>query len=298
MFKKICIYQYESQNQLDPQLIQSLIENNVFQPCQPHEAKSIGFVPPRGDNENMVECLENEMIVSVKIEVKKVPAAHIAAFVKEKSVEFEKQNGLKPGKSFKKLMKDLAQEELIKNVLGNIKIVNVWIDRTNRRIGIDASNNDDVISKLVNTLPINIKCIPDLNVTAAFQSIIDDNSAWGQSFALGRNCTLIDQKIKSSSIKFSNHFLGTEITDEIKKHIQTGKKIKNLSFAYEPSAYQSVSFNLNDQFQFSQICAVNTDDSKDDKQDSFYVKTLLHIKSVSQMLAELLPIVQLPKSES
>lgn len=289
MFKKVCVFKYEAEEAIDPIKLATLISDKTFRACEPKEKKSIGFYPPQGEGHQLIECISNEIILGFKSESKSVPSSNLKTLLDQKIKLYKEEFSVAPNKLKKRELKEEAIVELLPAVLGRITTNYLWIDRSLQIIVIDSTKTDDVISYLMQCFNDKLKIFKLLNldVAAAVKSLIADENSWGSSFALGRDCTLVNTIVKSSVIKFKNHSLITQM--DIQSHISKGNEIKDMAIAFEPEPLTSITFNLNNKFHISKIrTQFEIDDH--DKNDKFFVEAILKVQALRRLLIELIPI--------
>lgn len=214
--------------------INTALEAAQFTPCESTQQKSIGWVPPRGvEHGALVEHIDGQLILAMKIETKSVPGATIKKRVAEMAAEHERSNGRKPGKKQTKELKEQALLELLPAAFPKTKVVQVWIDPTTGIMLIDsasAATVDDITMAMVKHVDgtevsyINTECSP---ATIMGTWLLDGQADWG--FELGRTCELKATDETKAVVRYTNHSLDTA---EIRDHITKGKYARKLGLAW------------------------------------------------------------------
>lgn len=101
MFKNLILYRVLSKT------LPSLpnLASDAFQPIGATQEKSIGWVPPRGqDHGALVEAIGGHKLMQLMTETKTVPACVVKRGVDALAAEIEKSTGRKPGKKERREM--------------------------------------------------------------------------------------------------------------------------------------------------------------------------------------------------
>lgn len=239
MFKNLTIYRLAAM----PANFDGL-DANTFTPCQPSQAKSSGWVPPRGhDHGDLVETVAGQHILKLMTETKSVPADVVQRKVDEAVQHIGATTGRKPGKKERRQIKEDTMLALLPQAFPKRAATLVWIDPKARIIAVDSasqSRTDDVMSALIKTLDglavqyLSTQTAPAVAMAhwLATQEAPDD-------FSIDRECELKALDESKAVVKYGRHPLDIE---EVRQHIAMGKMPTRLAMTYT----DRVSFVLTD----------------------------------------------------
>lgn len=202
---------------------------NAFVPCGATQTLSIGWVPPRGnDGDLLLELIAGHAFARVAIETKSVPAATIKAEVDKAVEEHKRQTGReRVGKKLKAEFKADAILRLLPQAFARRKEVSVWFDVAAGRVGIDTSSPS--VSDLVATLIVESTgaALSRINTVRAVTGYMADQLLENDSprFVLGRECQLESTGEDKAKARFTNHSLDIPVVAE---HISGGKQVASL----------------------------------------------------------------------
>lgn len=229
MFKNLSFYRILS----IPQAIADL-EAHAFVPCQPSQAKSSGWVPPRGHaNGALVEIVGGQMILKLMTETKSVPAEVVQRLVAEKVAQIEASTGRKPGKKETREIKEDAALSLLPQAFPKRTTTLVWIDTQAKLLAIDsASQNrtDEAMSALIKSLEgltvqyINTQASPAGSMASW---LVEQEPP--QGFTIDRECELKASDESKAVVKYGRHPLDIE---EVAQHIRMGKMPTKLALTF------------------------------------------------------------------
>lgn len=216
------------------------LAGDVFMPCGATQEKSVGWVPPRGEEHGLfAEQVNGQLIVKLMIETKTVPAAAIKKAVDAVCKQVEAQTGRKPGKKERRELSDDARLALLPHAFPRQVAALAWFDRAYGRLVIDAGSQsvvDDFMSAMVRAVD---------GFTAHFvntaQSPASVMSTWlydGDKlssnerfdFDIGRGCQLKACDETKAVVTYKKHALDT---DEVRGHIAGGKRATRLDLTYK-----------------------------------------------------------------
>ena len=113
MFKNMTIYRIAETWQGDLQVQEDALQKTVFEECDATQERSVGWVPPRGEQHApLAESVADQWVMRFMSESKLLPASRLHRKVNEKAEHIEKTEGRKPGKKEKKELKDEAKLDL------------------------------------------------------------------------------------------------------------------------------------------------------------------------------------------
>lgn len=257
MFKNAIVYRINHSWIPDLQAIEASLDRNRFAPCGPTQARSSGFIEPRGEpNGLMVESIDGQWIITLCVENKKVPGSVVQQHLLERLKLIETNTGRKPGRKESKELKEEIILELLPKVFPQQHTVRVWIDPRERMLVIDAGAQgkaDMMMTELV-------KVIDGFggNLVQTAESPAVCMAHWLQTqenpnnFTVDRECELKATDESKSVVRYGRHALDI---DEVKQHILSGKMPTRLALTWS----DHVSFVLSDTLQIKKITLVETE---------------------------------------
>ncbi len=231
--------------------IEQALEAERFVPCGVSQEKSIGWVEPRGEAHGpLVEAVNGQRILKLKIETRVVPGSVVTRKAKERSAHIEATEGRKPGKKEMKEIKEDVKLSLMPMAFSKETSVWVWVDPVTQLLVVDAGSQakaDEVITMLVKSFTgLNLALI---NTQMSPQSAM---AAWlitqeaPAGFSVDRECELKAADESKSVVRYVRHPLDT---DEVKQHVEGGKLPTRLALTWEGR----VSFSLTEALQLKKV---------------------------------------------
>lgn len=311
MFKSISIYTLAEPVDTDTGTIEAAIETALFTECGPTQEKSIGFVPPRGDDHGaLLEVVDSRhLLMRARIETKSVPAAAVRKKALEAARKIEDETGFKAGKKVMRELMDEAKLTLLPTALPRQADVWIWVDLATERVMFSTTTQgrlDDVITLVSNALPffamhhITTVTTPQ---TAMTQWLLAEHPAdWPADLTIDRECELESNDDVQSVVRFTRHSLDS---DDVRNHIQQGKLPTKLALSFDGRT----AFVLNRSLQLKKINFLEgvfeERQSKEDKADAFdadaaiaTAELTLVIDGLVGALGGLLPKVVIEASET
>lgn len=251
MFTNLILYRIHPDSEVDFSVFEQKLGQVPFVPCTPTQERSVGWVPPRGENNGAIlEAVGGHWIAKFFVETKAVPPKVLERKVEEKVAVIEQLTGRKPGKKEKRELKDEAKQDLLPMAFAKQSSNFVWIDPSTGLLAINTSSQsraDQITSELVSLLPsfsltlINVENAPSAVMA---QWLIEQEPPYG--FSIDRACELKSQDESKAVVRYSRHSLDIE---EIKGHIQSGKSPTLLAMTWE----DRVSFIITKDLQIKKI---------------------------------------------
>lgn len=272
MFKNLTIYRPAPDCIPSLEDMETALSAATFVPCGPTQEQSIGWIPPRGeDNGALVESVAGQRIMRLRIETRGVPATAVRKKAQEAADRIEAETGRKPGKKETKQLREDAKLALLPQAFPRQSDVWVWLDVDNNTLVTDASSQhqtDEVVTALVRTFDNLALALlqTEVNPVTAMTHWLSatDPAEWPGEFSVERECELKSGDEEKSVVKFSRHNLATE---EIRKHIAEGKLPTRLAMSYDGR----VGFVLTQGLQLRKITFLDGafDDAADNKDTGF-----------------------------
>lgn len=250
MFKNASIYKIKLPQPLLLAALNELAAAYEFVPCGASQDRSIGWVPPRGQEHGaMVEQIGGHLILRLMIETKAVPSQALKEKVDEQVKHIEATTGRKPGKKEKRELTDDARLAMLPMAFAQRAAVWVWIDPAKGMLVIDSASQArlDVVTQYLVMLVDGTK-IQHLNTQASPQACmalwLTDVDAPRGMFDIGRECLLKACDESKAVVRYAKHSLDI---DEVRQHIRHGKVPVKLALSYD----DRVSFVLTSSMQIT-----------------------------------------------
>ena len=218
--------------------LEEALAREPFAECGATQQKSIGWVPPRGEQHGaLVEAVDGQWIARLAIETKAVPGEAVRRKVQEAVDHIEQTSGRKPGKKELRDLRDDALLALLPQAFARRTQVTVWIDSRQRRLLLDAGSQgkaDEVIASLVRLAGrdfsialLQTQQSPQAAMTAWLAAQNPDELP--EALAVERECELKGSGDEPAVVKFTRHELAT---DEVRQHIAEGKLPTRLALSW------------------------------------------------------------------
>ena len=220
MFKNISL-----RGMLAPPLLEAAAAAAAFTPTGPTQELSVGWVPPRGeDNGALIESIGGRhSMLRARVETRGVPTATLKEHVDKLCSKIEEVTGRKPGRRQVKELKEQALQELLPHAFPRRADIPVWFDAVAQRLVIGATGSRaDLVATLM------VRCFDDVRVDylTTQRSPVHAMASWlleGETDSLltiDRECVLESSDELRSVVRYSRHNLDAE---EIRDHVRAGK---------------------------------------------------------------------------
>ena len=268
--------------------IEQSLDAERFAPCGASQEKSIGWIEPRGEAHGpLVEAVNGQRILKLKIETRVVPGSVVARKAKERSAQIEATEGRKPGKKEMKEIKEDVKLSLMPMAFSKETSVWVWVDPVTQLLVVDAGSQakaDEVITMLVKSFTgLNLALI---NTQMSPQSAM---AAWlitqeaPAGFSVDRECELKAADESKSVVRYVRHPLDT---DEVKQHVEGGKLPTRLALTWEGR----VSFSLTEALQLKKVTFLDVvfEATSAEKDEGFDADVAIATGELCKLLPDLL----------
>lgn len=129
-FRNLTLYRLPDFNLSAEELDQALAQQ-AYIPCTDLELSSQGWIPPR-DGGSLVHSVNGQMLITLCIERKLLPAAVIKETTQARAAEIEEQQGYKPGRKQLREIKQAVTDELLPKAFSIRSKISAWIDPAKR----------------------------------------------------------------------------------------------------------------------------------------------------------------------
>jgi len=237
MFTQVTVFKLAKPIERPSYLLDPL-EAKYFTPLgQSTQSLSVGFVPPRGENESIMETIGGQHILKVAIETKAVPAHVIKEKTAERVKAIEEATGRKPGKKERTEIKEDVLLSLLPAAFPKRSDVPVWIDRERGLLVIGSASTskvDHVTMALVQASPEMQLQFLSTTKTPRFCMaqwlLAETPDDWPDNINIERECVLKSDAEDGATVKFSKHNL---MIDEVDRHIREGKLPTQLALSWD-----------------------------------------------------------------
>jgi recombination associated protein RdgC len=293
MIKNTFIYRIASSTlaPLPEAIAEESMVAHAFTPCGSTQEKSIGWVPPRGEEHGaLLESVSGQWILKLMTESKKVPSQAVKDKVDEQCKSIEAQTGRKSGKKERRELAEDARMSLLPNAFPSRSATTIWIDPVARLVVIDAgsqSKADDAATMLVRSFGdlamhhVNTQTSP---ASAMAYWLVSKEAP--QGFTVDRECELKAADESKAVVKYGRHALDI---DEVGQHIAQGKLPTKLALTWN----DRVSFVLTEGLQLKKISFLDLvfEDGlsrADDDAHAFDTDVAISTGELSKMFADLI----------
>lgn len=250
MFKNAIIYRIPPACNLSA-LTDEALRAAIFCPCGATQEKSIGWVPPRGEEHGaLLESVGGQWILKLMTETKKVPGDVLRRAVEAAVKAIESTTGRKPGKKETRELKEDAMLTLLPMAFSTQSAVLVWIDAHTGTLLIDTASQskaDQVVSALVQSIEgFTLQLLSTQTSPTAAMSHWLINQEPPQGFTVDRECELKAADESKAVVKYGRHPLDI---DEVKAHVEAGKLPTKLALTWN----DRVSFVLTEGLQLKKL---------------------------------------------
>ncbi len=252
-FKNLLVYRLTKWD-IAPETLETKLAQQALQPCSGLEMQRLGWVPPKADGEPLVHVQGVQMLISLGVEKKLLPASVINQAAKARAIEAEEQQGYRPGRKQMKQIKEAVTDELLPRAFVVRRKTHAWIDPQGQWLVIDAANlakADELVEMLVKCVdgiafePLRTNASPVSAMTSWLAG--DDLSS---IFTVDRDCELRASGEERATVRYVRHTLEAE---EIGKHIKSGKEVTKLAMTWS----DKLSFVLHGNLQLKRLAPLD-----------------------------------------
>lgn len=232
-FRNLRAYRLDTGWTYDFAALTELLDKARFQPCGATDMQSHGWVPPRGEEGEMVVSVGGHQLIALGTEQKLLPGSVVRQYVAARVEELEARQGYKPGRGQLREIREQVTAELLPRAFVRRRLTYVWIDPVGRWLGIDvasAAKADEVVEQLklaldaLPLLPLRTALSPSAAMT---QWLAGGDGPAG--FSIDRDCELRSQAEEGATVRYTRHALDV---DEVRSHLAAGKKATRLAMTW------------------------------------------------------------------
>jgi recombination associated protein RdgC len=249
-FRNLQIYRLTDEWKLDAAKLQERLERHVFRGCGASDMQSRGWVPPRGNEGELVLAAQKHLLICLGVEQKLLPASVIRQYAQERLTGIEQQQGFKPGRKQVFEVREAVTAELLPRAFVKRRLTYAWIDPRGRWFVIDAASPAKA-EEMIEHLKLTLGELPFrlLRTQLAPGTAMTDWLAAGEApngFTIDRDCELRAHGEERATVRYARHTLESA---EIGQHIAAGKFATRLALTWD----DRISFILTDQMQIKRI---------------------------------------------
>ncbi len=269
------------------------LQRGIFQGCGASDRQALGWVPPRGEDGDLVFSVGRQQLIALGIEQKLLPMSVVRQYAAAKLEQIAAAQGYKAGRKQTREVVDQVEAELLPRAFVKRGLTYVWIDPVNRWLLVDASSSaraDEVMEQLklsLGELPLTLVKTQIAPATAMTQWLAAGHAPG--SFSIDRDCELQAAAEERPAVRYVRHNLDS---DEVRNHIVGGKTATRLALTWN----DRVSFVLTEQLQvkklaFLDILKEDAERQSENADDLFAANFTLMCGELSQLLAHLLDVL-------
>ena len=265
------------------------LQTGIFRPCGAADRTAQGWVPPRGEDGELVFSVARQQLIALGVEQKLLPTSVVRQYAQAKLDQIEAAQGYKPGRKQRREVTDQVEAELLPRAFVKRGLTYVWIDPVNRWLLVDASSPtraDEVMAQLklsLGELPLTLVKTRIAPATAMTQWLAAGEAPG--SFSIDRDCELQAAAEERPAVRYVRHNLDS---DEVRNHIAGGKSATRLALSWN----DRVSFVLTEQMQvkklaFLDLIKEDAERQSENADDLFAANFTLMCGELAQLLAHL-----------
>lgn len=249
-FRNLQIYRLTDDWSLDAGKLQEKLARHAFRGCAASDMQARGWVPPRGNEGELLISAQKQLLICLGVEQKLLPASVIRQYAQERLVAIEEQQGFKPGRKQALEVREAVTAELLPRAFVKRRLTYAWIDPHGGWFVIDAASPakaDELIEHLrlsIGELPFRL-----LRTQLSPAAAMTDWLAAGEapaSFTIDRDCELRAPGEDRATVRYARHTLESA---EIANHIAAGKAATRLALTWQ----DRISFILTEQMQVKRL---------------------------------------------
>lgn len=289
-FRNLQIFRLTPEWEYSTEKLVLALQKGVFRGCGASDRMAQGWMPPRGEDGELVFAVGRQQLIALGVEQKLLPMSVVRQYAQEKLEAIESAQGYKPGRKQARDVMEQIEAELLPRAFVKRGLTYVWIDPVNRWLLVDASSStraDEVVEQLklcLNELPLTLVKTQMAPATAMTQWLAAGEAPG--SFTIDRDCELRAVAEERAAVRYVRHILDS---DEVKSHITGGKTATRLALTWN----DRVSFVLTEQMQikrltFLDLLKEDAERQSDNADDLFAANFTLMSGELAQLLAQLL----------
>lgn len=286
-FRNLTLYRL-SEFHLSAEELDEALAKHAYIACTDLEMSSQGWISPR-DGGSLVHSVNGQMLITLCIEKKLLPAAVVKEAAQARAAEIEEQQGYKPGRKQLREIKDAVTDELLPKAFSIRTKIAAWIDPANGWLAIDApsSTKADALTgylfKSIDKLDLVALRVNNAPVAAMTEWLATDSAPAG--FTIDQDAELRATGEGRATVRYVQHTLEAE---DVSRHIAAGKRCTHLAMTWN----DRVSFVLTDGLTLKRVAALDvlkeTSTAEQTADEAFDGDFLLMAGELARLLSDLL----------
>lgn len=287
-FKNLKVFRLTSPWNLTGEQLDACLARYAFNNGNDLSMQSIGWVPPR-DGGGLSHTVNRQILLTLRVEKKLLPASVINQVAKARAQEIEEQQGFKPGRKQMKEIKERVTDELLPRAFNLYRDTRVWIDTVNNWLVIDAAASakaDELIGMLVKTFdPLPLENLHVVQSPASAMTGWLSSDEPPSSFTLDQDTELRASGENRGAVRYVKQSIDTE---EARRHIQSGKQCTRLAMTWS----DRVSFILTESLDIKRLAPLDvinegTVTAIQNEEERFDSDLMLMTGELAKLLADL-----------
>ena len=289
-FRNLQIYRLTDAWQLDTAGLQAKLAQHVFRGCGASDMQARGWVPPRGNEGELVIASQKQLLFCLGVEQKLLPASVVRQYAQERLADLEEQQGFKPGRKQALEMREAVTAELLPRAFVKRRLTYAWIDPKGGWFAIDAGSPAKA-EEMIEHLKLSLGELPfrqlrtQISPTTAMTAWLASGEA-PAGFTIDRDCELRAAGEDRATVRYARHTLESA---EVAKHIADGKSATRLALTWQ----DRISFVLTEQLQVKRLAFLDILKEESERQaesadELFEADFAIMAGEFSQMLPQLI----------
>ena len=292
-FRNLQIFRLTAEWAYAADALSAALHKGLFQSCGATDRVARGWVPPRGNEGELVFSVEHQQLIALGVEQKLLPTSVVRQYAQTKLIEIEAAQGYKPGRKESREVIDQVEAELLPRAFVKRGLTYVWIDPVNRWLLVDSSSSaraDEVMEQLklsLGELPVTLIKTQLAPATAMTQWLAAGEAPG--NFTIDRDCELQAAVEERAAVRYVRHNLDS---DEVRSHIAGGKTATRLALTWN----DRISFVLTEQLQIKRLAFLDllkedAERQAENADDLFAADFTLMCGELAQLLGHLLEVL-------
>ncbi|MDB5987818.1 MAG: recombination-associated protein RdgC [Nevskia sp.] len=283
-FKNLQLFTMAPSWEVSPAKLEEALAAHPLLPCNAASMQSQGWQLPTPDS-GWVYKQDSNMLVTLGVQQKLLPAAVINQAAKQKAAQIEQQQGFALGRKQMRDLKERIADELRPRAFVREKSIRAWLDPARRRFIVD-SPTPKVAEEVAGALRTDLGEFPatplitQTAVSAAMTTWLMAGRVSAE-FALDQDCELIGGEQGAAAVRYVRHGLDGA---EIRSLIKGGKTVSKLGLIWR----ERLSFVLTEKLAIKRLrFQAMDDDGSTDQRSSRQTEADEFDASVTLMIGEL-----------
>ena len=283
-FKNLQIYRLADEVITSDELEERLAKQTL-QGCLGLEAQSKGWVSPGAEEADLVYSYGQQMLISLGIEKKLLPASVVNQLAKVRAQEMESHQGYSPGRKQMKDIKEAAYRELLSRAFAVQQRNHAWIDPVDGWFvveGASATKADTLIEVFIKSTGCGLQRISTTMAPVSAMTAWLSGDDPPSIFSIDSDSIFRSREDKKVSVSYVQQ---SPDPQEITRHVQTGKEVIRLAMTWR----DKISFILDENLQLKRLTLLDIDrEPAETAEEQFSSDFFLMTGELRQLLPELM----------